>query len=191
MLDGKNENNASLKVDASGAQIVYSELQRCPSWQEIRGDEVEFRQGITRLYLGLGHYNTETIKKGIQDYIASNKPLSPEAFNAEAKIFAFLRVIFDVPAGYIKIKGDEHYGSWGSPVKDGEVNLLWPYSKDNAGNLTLTGIASDYYGPPYDPIAEFEEFRVKYSRRSEEKPTASLLLEGQAEGVNPSNATKP
>jgi hypothetical protein len=154
--------NTPSKIDETGVRLICYNLNRCPCWRDIKESEREFRAGITKLYSGLACYNTETIRSGIQCFIERNRSVDDE-FVSGAKVFAFLRVVFDLPDNYVK---DAKYtGSWGSPSKDGGVNLLWPYAKDTDGNLILVGTAWDYAGPPYQPLMEFDYLQKKYERR--------------------------
>ncbi len=151
-------------VDKEGVRLVWQELRRCPCWLDFREDETEFRTGITRLYQSLSPHGTGTIREGIRTYLSEFQGEPPETFFARAKVFAFLRVIFDVPDGYIR--GAVPFGSWGAPLKDGAVNLLWPFSLDPKGNPSLTGVfPGECFGPPYDALGEFDSFVLYYPRR--------------------------
>lgn len=151
-------------VDKEGARLVWQELRRCPCWLDFREDETEFRTGITRLYRSLSPHGTGTIREGIRYYLSEFQGDRPEEFSARAKVFAFLRVVFDVPEGYLQ--GARAFGSWGAPWRDGQINLLWPYSLDSGGGLSLTGVfPGEYAGPPYDALGEFDSFVLHYPRR--------------------------
>jgi hypothetical protein len=152
---------------------IVEELQRCPPWITFRANETEFRSGITRLYFGITVYNTPTIRAAIQYLLSEYKEgsNSDDRFYADAKVFALLRVIFKVPPGF----GDvgNQFGSWGSPVQAGRVNLLWPYDIDSNGKLVLVGTGGRYFGPPYDALAEFDEFASLFPRRDVQPNTHS------------------
>ena len=78
-------------------------------------------------------------------------------------MFAFLRVIFEVP---VRRNGATPYGVLGNPIYDDGVDLLWPYSIDNSGRLVLTGVDSGVHvGSPYDPLADFDEMASRLGRR--------------------------
>jgi hypothetical protein len=143
---------------------IVEALQRCPPWITFRADETEFRAGITRLYFEIAVYHTPTIRAAIQHFLSEYKEGTWDRLYADAKVFALLRVIFKVPPGF----GDagNHHGSWGSPDKAGQVNLLWPYDIDGNGKLVLVGTGGRYFGPPYDALAEFDDFASFFPRRT-------------------------
>jgi hypothetical protein len=142
------------------ARYLAAELHRCPAWVKVRADESELRTAITRIYQQFTDWDTKTIREGVERYLNES---SQGNEHADAKVFAFLRVVFAVPSGFV---GEaKHYGGWGNPVSDGKVNLLWPYEVDDSGKLVLAGQADRYFGSPYDALAEFDELASKYPRR--------------------------
>jgi len=164
--------------DHVNSLCIVEELQRCPPWITFHADETEFRAGITRLYFRIAVYDTKTIRAAIQHLMSECKEGSDSdaRFYAEAKAFALLRVIFKVPPGFGDV-GD-HFGSWGSPVQAGKVNLLWPYNIDGNGKLVLVGTGGRYFGPPYDALAEFDEFASLFPRRNVQPNTQDSHLFG-------------
>jgi hypothetical protein len=150
-------------VKTKNVEFIARELQRCPCWLNVPVDEVARREEITDLYLKLADYDTETIRAGIASYLSEEKIADPGTFYAGAKVFALLRVVFQVPQ-YVVATGE--FYSMGNPVHDGSIELLWPYSMDGAGRLVLTGSALvGYTGLPADPLKEFDKFASRFGRR--------------------------
>lgn len=144
---------------------VTAQLQRSPLWIAITSADKIERERIVTTYKELNEYNSDKLREGIKIYLERfSMELEPdENFNASAKVFALLRVLFDIPQGYFS--DANNYGSWGSPVFDGRVNLLWPFATTAEGELILVGKGGRYKGPPYDGLAEFDELRARFPRR--------------------------
>jgi hypothetical protein len=155
----------SVKVpDRVNSQAITEEIHGCPSWLAVAGDDQKLRAKITRRYLEIARSDNETIREGLQQLqLSDNSLVGYMRLKADAKVFALLRVLFDIPRGFLSSEGN--YGSWGSPVSKGRVNLLWPYEKDPQGHLVLMGVAGHYYGVPYNALAEFDEFAARFPRR--------------------------
>jgi len=143
-------------------QRIVEELRRCPAWITFRADEHEFRAGITRLYSEIAASDNQTIRAAVQELFSEFGASSLDRFQTDAKAFALWRVLFAIPTEFVP--DGKNYGSWGSPVKDGRVNLLWPYEIE-AGRLVLVGTGGRYFGAPYDALAEFDELAARFGRR--------------------------
>ena len=146
---------------ADVAKILY-ELRRCPTWILLRPDEIELRAGTTRIYYEIAKFDNATIREALI-YFCSSGEKDLDSTRDQAKIFALLRVVFDVPAGFLSSL--PHWGSWGSPVVEGRVNLLWPFRHGDGGRLILEGMPVSYFGPPYDALAEFDYFATRFMRQ--------------------------
>jgi hypothetical protein len=157
-----SEGETSLK----GSKLLALELARCPLWTEVPGKDVVARKRITHAYEGLAHYDNATIRTGISLYLQSFASFSWENYKAGEKIFAFLRVVFEVPRRFDATKGGLPYGILGNPVHSDGVDLLWPFSLEHDGQLALTGVDLVFHsGPPYDPIADFDQMASRLERR--------------------------
>jgi hypothetical protein len=53
----------------------------------------------------------------------------------------------------------------GVPADSEWINLLWPFTIDEAGTLTLTGQFHGYMGDDYLALQEFDDFNKKYGGR--------------------------
>jgi hypothetical protein len=82
------------------------------------------------------------------------------------KVFAFLRVVFDVPS---TVDRAEHlYQTFGNPIVGEQaeaIDLLWPYSIDLRGKLRLTGTMRMFMGQPPDLLKEFDTMARTLNRR--------------------------
>jgi hypothetical protein len=168
-LLAQNQLPGAENMKTENAKIIAQQLQRCPCWISVRAEEVERRKEITKVYLKLSAYDNETIRAGIALYLKEHPLSDPESFYASEKLFAFMRVIFKIPRHIFATR--EHFNTMGNPIReDGSVDLLWPFSMDDAGRLTLTGVDSGMHtGPPYDPLADFAMLASRFGRRSVEK----------------------
>ncbi|WP_334319249.1 hypothetical protein, partial [Termitidicoccus mucosus] len=117
-------------------------------------------------------YSNTVIRNAIKDRLRKTAKDSALNFRENAKIFAFLRILFDIPVGYVD--GVKYSGSWGNPVQGGKIDLLWPFRKDASGELDLIGVVERYYGPPYDPLAEFDELVSIFQRRKFESKMKNM-----------------
>jgi hypothetical protein len=91
-----------------------------------------------------------------------------------SRLYVLSRYIFNVPE---RAKFDSPtFGGWmGVPHNSEEINLLWPLSYDQQGNLALTGQFGGYMGDDYLAIQEFDYFRSAYgARRNKERQLSSL-----------------
>ena len=113
--------------------------------------DIARRKRITDTYESLAHYNNATIKSGISLYLRTSVSSSWENYKGGEKIFAFLRVIFEVPRRFDATKAALPYGLMGNSVHSDGVDLLWPFSLEHDGQLALTGVDLGFHsGPPYD-----------------------------------------
>ncbi len=160
----------SKQVYSPHARAIAIELARCPCWTHFRSDEVEFRAGITRLYVELAKYSKTEIRQGIEAYILSHETDLFGDIDARAKVFALLRVVFKVPAQGIAVADAGHIETYGNPVHDGVVDIFWPFSLNHGSELELTGVAlTDYSGSTLNPLVEFDTFAEKYPLRYSQK----------------------
>ena len=175
-----NNNNTTAEINNQKANIalIIAALDSCPNWVGVSKDDLEIRRKITTIYKSLQKYDNATIR-GALDEIMSAKILTPEARDFQdgrtSKAFALLRVLFDIPQGFLPVLPD-YYGisvttiRWGDAYHEPDsntVNLLWPFDLIQ-GNLVLVGVGSQPLigsGPGYNPIYEFDEMVKIYKRR--------------------------
>jgi hypothetical protein len=154
------------EATVNNSDLVAEELRGCPLWTEVPDTDVTRRMRITEVYKSLAHYDNATIRNGILLVLHSYARDTGESYRAGEKIFAFLRVIFEVPSRFDASIAGLPYGIMGNPVNSDGLDLLWPFSLDRDGQLTLTGVALVFRsGPPYDPIADFDQMASRLPRR--------------------------
>lgn len=153
---------------SKSASFVAGELKRCPLWTQVPEYDAETRRRITDVYVALAHFDSATIRAGVASYVNSYVSAGrPELgyVDASQKVYAFLRVVFKVPARIDASKGSP-YGLMGNPVYPDGVDMLWPFSMDSAGRLALTGVDSGLHtGVPYDPLSDFDKMASHLERR--------------------------
>jgi hypothetical protein len=153
-------------------KLIASELQRCPCWLEVPSGEEARRKAITDIYLRVAGYDTDTVRAGIASYLNEQNPHT--YFEAIAKVFALLRVVFRVPQW---VAADGNFYGMGNPIRDGSFELLWPFSMDRTGHLILSGRAlAGYTGLPADPLKEFDKFASRFGRRTGRPPSGSSAV---------------
>jgi len=206
----RQTNVSQSKIDTDMKNIIET-LQQTQSWLDLGKDDDVARAKITATYIQLSHYDNDTIRATLVK-IESEYSFG-DLFQMGAKIFAWLRIIFNVPPGYCSdevAKASVVSGRcFPAPVKDGRVDMLWPYTLDDNGNLILVkpehGVFI-YSGSPYSPTKDFD-FMVKfYERRAKENKSPTKLAEhpktpptsqpqgksdGKSDGARPSNGTRP
>lgn len=147
------------------ADLVARQLQRCPLWTEVSEQDLKRREQITETYRSLAQYDTATIRAGMVLYLNRNPVLSPQRYEDGLKIFAFLRVVFQVPRRFDAVREHVPFETAGNPVYPDGLDLLWPFSMDDHGHLQLTGVAIGLSGPAYDPLADFDQMARRLPRR--------------------------
>lgn len=151
-----------------GAGFVAGELERCALWTSVPKYDIEARRQITKTYVALAHFDTATVRAGIASYVNSYVISGRPEFryvDATQKVYAFLRVVFKVPPRVDASSGSP-FGLMGNPVYPDGVDMLWPFSMDNAGRLELTGLDSGLHtGVPYDPLPDFDKMASRLERR--------------------------
>jgi hypothetical protein len=155
--------------------LIVHQLQICPCWAYVGPHDIETRKKITEIYIGLSAYDTGTIRAGLKRFL--NEP-GPFDLLCDLKVFAFLRVLFKVPQHYVVTGKRPWLMLMGNPVEnDGSIDLLWPYSIDYAGNLSLVGGDGKFFfgGSVWDELPEFDYIASRFGRRSVKKQAIGLL----------------
>ena len=153
------------------AKFIAEELRRCPLRTEIPPQDKDRRQQITNIYLSLAQYPTQVIRAGIYQYVDRYPRLDIRYDKANSKVFAFLRVVFKVPAQFPLTEQSRFpYAAPENPLKTERtitcVDFLWPYSIDDTGQLVLSGFPSTVFsGPPYDATRDFDQMAARLQRR--------------------------
>jgi hypothetical protein len=143
-------------------------LHDCSLWTTIPAADKEARAALTSTYVEIAQYSTNAIRAGTALYLQSYSPKDGKGLAANLKVFALLRVVFEVPKS---IKAAElipprRYAIWGNPSEGDSIDLLWPFSIDSAGKLELTGVDDSFHsGPMADEISDFQVMELTLQRR--------------------------
>jgi len=143
--------------------VVVEELRSCPSWSDSYAYQTGLRAEITRKNMEMAQNDTETLRDAIDFVLAEIPHENPERHRLESKIFAFLRIVFNIPEGYLDPTSMST--GFGSPWKNGNVDILWPYAYNKDNKLELIGECGHYMGPAYDPLADFDRLSTRFGRR--------------------------
>ena len=151
------------------ATFIAEELQHCPLWIDIPPQDTDRRQQIANIYLNIARYPTEVIWAGVHIYVDSYTQLDHRYIEAGYKVFALERVVFNVPARF-RVGERFPYSTLGNPsIPENTttyIDFLWPYSIGSAGQLVLSGFGvGQLSGPPYNPIADFDQMVARLPRR--------------------------
>ena len=161
-------------TDVQAAEIVSSELSRCPCWDQFDADEVEIRAGIVKICSRLSIFSDTALKDGVRLYWEQFCVNSCETrYRNAAKVYLLPRVIFDVPerVAATDIPDTElvALGQYVVKVEHHEINMLWPLEKSADGSPILKGW-EDAFAPshaPYNGISDFNFIISHFSRRAE------------------------
>jgi hypothetical protein len=168
---GKDENAINSKI---------ASIDACPCWIGVPEDDLATRERILDIYTSFQNYDNATIRSVLVKIELAGEP-TPEASrlkeNRRVKIFGLLRMLFNIPSGYVPFlvsdtAGRLVHGNWGTPFHEppnGTANLLWPFEIKKGGGLVLTGVGYDNMlgtGPSYNPVLEFDEIMKKYKYRN-------------------------
>jgi hypothetical protein len=167
-----------VQTPAERAEFIATTLRQTPRWWQVPQTDVKERARITDIYVKLAHYPNEDLRAGINLLLDESWPRSMmdrlNPTGALDKVFAFLRVVFDVPPTLDR--ADRLYQTFGNPIV-GEtaeaIDFLWPYTIDRHGKLRLTGTLGMYMGQPPDLTEEFDTMARTLNRRF--PPTAEYM----------------
>jgi hypothetical protein len=168
---------------ASGSEkrdsaFIAEELRRCPYWVDVPPEDTGRRQAITHIYLKLSRYRTDVIREGVRLYLGSSisdrRPEElDEAIKAGDTVFAFERVVFNVPAR-VRVGERIPFAFRGNPSISKDmttyIDFLWPYSMGSDGRLVLSGVMGAYSGVVLDQMADFDEMAARLPRRPVTQP---------------------
>jgi hypothetical protein len=153
-------------VEMHDVKTIASELEECRLWSQVPAEDWQARKEITDVYTRLAKYPTPSIGKGIALYVNRYSRGAEAYLGAGKKIFAFIRVVFSVPAR-VRLGTPLPLSVYGNPVNAGTIDTLWPFSMNlTTGELELTGVdPGTHSGPLYDPIHDFDQASSGLRRR--------------------------
>ena len=154
------------------ANEIVQRLESCPAWNGIYPgsamypDNTKARKQIVKLLEEMRQYPLDIVRAGIAKYV-SEKQKSATGYNiAEmSRLYLLNKYIFaipeKVPFGLVRF-----FGGWsGIPHGSEGTELLWPFSKNPDGTLSLTGDFGGYYGPKYAAIDAFDYYCEVFGKR--------------------------
>lgn len=151
----------AIVVEDKDAEVIVSQIFSCPAWDEVeRGAIKKVESKIMECLALVSENNVIMIRKAI--VLMFSKHTQGTAL--WSRVFLLNRYLFRVPE---KSPIDEHlFGGWvGTPVGEGMVNRLWPFSYDSQKDLQLVGEFEGYFGHGYKGLDEFDYFHRKFGLR--------------------------
>lgn len=150
------------------ADTVAREIGLCPPWSELNKGDDATRGQIMKCVEQIASNDLPVIRSAMEKYVSLKS--SKKAFDVAAmsRLYVLNRYVFDVPekASFER----STFGGWmGVPHDSQWINLLWPFTVDEKGKLTLIGQFSGYLGEEYQALKEFDYFNEKYGVRRKEK----------------------
>lgn len=161
---GQNKSTTPESSDTSTIDTVAREIDRCPAWSELRKGDDATRQQIMNCLERLANYDPAVIRQAMEKYISIKRSQKAFDVSAMSRLYVLNRYLFKVPekANFER----STFGGWmGVPHDSQSINLLWPFTVDEKGKLTLTGQFSGYVGDDYLALQEFNYFNEKYGVR--------------------------
>jgi hypothetical protein len=151
---------------AKPSELIAMTLRECADWTHVSPVNVRERKRITDTYLRLARFSNQDLRSGISLFLNSYPRRNTSYVEASEKVFALLRVVFDVPLK-LDAQNGQLYQQWGNPiVGPGERDFLWPFTVDDHGHLHLTAAtAATYLGAPPDVSREFDVMARTLQRR--------------------------
>jgi hypothetical protein len=159
LLHSAIANRRTMSPDINVQQVVNA-LESCPAWSDANAKTNEILASLKLLSNG----DTAILRMGIDKYVTMCLAEKRYDIGNMSKLFVLNRLLFAVPASE-KFSGP-FFGGWEGVPQDGrEMNLMWPISLGQDGELRLTGKFAGYSGSRYFAVQEFDHFNVKYGRR--------------------------
>ena len=159
--------NTSPRVDQpnqASADTVAREIELCPPWDELNKGDDATRGQIMKCLEQIANYDLAVIRQAMEKYMSIKRSQKALDVTAMSRLYVLNRYVFNVPekASFER----STFGGWmGVPHDSQWINLLWPFSVDEKGKLTLTGQPSGYLGDEYKALQEFDYFNEKYGVR--------------------------
>lgn len=109
----------------------------------------------------IDQYPTDIIRKGITLFY------HPDASVEDmGRLLILNKFLFKLPE-WLPEHSCPRFGGWlNIPERDGQINILWPFSRDKNGNMMLTHRFSGYLGEAYMALEAFDYYLNKYGRRN-------------------------
>ena len=144
---------------------LVAALHAMPAWADVgRGNRAGLR-AIEMALRAIKFSDAASLLDGIERCMAECDA-SPAGFDVSAmsKLFVANRWWFEVPAQ--EPSGRAGYGGFlGTPVAGGKTDALWPWSRDAAGRLRLSGWFAGYSGDSFLALEEARDFLQRYGLR--------------------------
>ncbi|NQT20207.1 MAG: hypothetical protein HQ592_10925 [Planctomycetes bacterium] len=163
----------------SDAKAVLAELEAMPDWSSLRAKKQTRKQRrIEQSVKRIAEHNLGDIRAAMECYIGVSKE---DPLSVDGKLLILNRYVFDVPT---TVRRDSSHfahvitGWWSQPMScdpydpqdSDEISSLWPWSKNEKGELRLTGRANDggiaiHRGPRIGVLGDFDYYREHFGRR--------------------------
>ena len=146
-------------------QVLVDEIERCPAWSRHTSNDLVVRQAILNHLRTISQAESDDIRSAIELFIAAREKAGSYGVDEMSKLFVLNRYLFDVPVS-ADPEGAKYFGGWvGVPCDKNHVDLLWPLSLNDKGDLVLKNGFRGYLGDDYVAMDEFDWFTKKYGRR--------------------------
>jgi hypothetical protein len=166
------------------ANEIVEKLEACPAWSETYPggatypDNGKARKQIVKLLEEIRQYPLDVVRAGIKQYVSKKQESATGYDVAEmSRLYLLNKYIFVIPEK-VPFGLARFFGGWsGIPHGSEGTELLWPFSKNPDGTLSLTGDFGGYNGPKYAAIDAFDYYREVFGKRkmhnqNAEGPTA-------------------
>ena len=151
-------------------QTIVNLLSQCPEWNGQTVSNSQTNAQVMEQLAKISKFNLIQIREAIEYYAEESKKFDFSYRERMGSVFLLNRYLFNIPPGLQKYK-KYFWGVTGAPSNDGEVDWLWPFTKDSKGALLLTGFPIFFRGTEYQALEEFDFFNKKYKARITIKTT--------------------
>jgi hypothetical protein len=131
-------------------------------WARVEEDGEELKELILHDLKKISEYSIQEIRDGVKAYI--DKCINSKfGFDTDdmSKLYLLNRFLFDLPE-YVNINEPRFAAFRGIPVKNDEINILWPFEKNEKNEFQITGMFKGYSGESYLALKEFDFFNNNY-----------------------------
>lgn len=140
---------------------VSSKLKEMPPWANVPPDKPIDHNKIIEILREIDKYPSVAIRQGITVYYTSMASVEEMGW-----LLLLNKFLFNLPE-WIPVHLHRRFGGWlGVPEKQGQLNLLWPFSPTGGGDLLLTGRFTGYMGDAYLALEAFDYYLKTYGRRN-------------------------
>jgi hypothetical protein len=150
-----------VSVGNKDAEVIASQVLSCPAWDEIENGGINEVQGkIMECLSAVSEHDITLIREAVALLYRQHS----QNTSLWSRIFLLNRYLFLVPE--TSLVDGQLFGGWeGTPIENGMVNRLWPFSYDSQNNLQLTGEFKGYFGQGYMGLDEFDYFLKTFGLR--------------------------